>query len=103
MSYGDDIKTLPIDKINNPSITETYIIDTLFTTTNNNTKLLNEIKEFVLLLILYCIFSIQQIDIYIQKFIPITGNSIYIFTAIKGLIFAIAWFLIKNIKFAMKN
>lgn len=98
LKYGDEIESLPNTKTN-ITVDEINIMNTFF---SNNDKLINDIKEMILLLVLYIIFSINAVDILIKKFIPITNNSIYILYTIKGLIFVISYFLIKNIKFAMK-
>jgi hypothetical protein len=93
---GDNIQTLPVDN-NYPTHNEIHMVDTLFKQKHTAVqKILTSSKEFVLLLILFIVFSLPFIDELINKFV-MTTDSPYILIGIKGAVFVIIYFLIKNI------
>lgn len=94
-SKSDLISQLPSDKIQ-PSHEELQLINMLFK--ENNTKILNfnEIKETLLVGILFILFSIPQLDYFIKKFIPITNNSIYFLIIIKTIFILLLFWLINH-------
>jgi hypothetical protein len=92
--YNDLIYELPTDKIE-PSQDELKIVNNLFKKNKKfMTRIANELKDPLLVGILYIIFSFSKIDELIQKFIPITNNSPYILLLIKtGILMIIYWFV----------
>lgn len=98
---GDRIDSLPTDQ-NAPSHDEVKIVDTLFKEKHSTVhKMLTGAKEFVFLFILFVVFSLPQVNIILQKFVPMT-ESPYILAAIKGVVFVIVYFLIKNLYLVRK-
>ena len=100
---GDSISNLPVDQ-NPPSPNETQIIDTLFKKHKSTMEvIMDEGKDSFLAGILVILFSLPQIDNFIQKFIPVTEKSIYILLLIKGLIAMFAFWLIKHFYLCRKG
>ena len=98
---SDNISDLPTDK-NEPSSEELEIVNTLFKTNNNKMYvILNEVKDALLVGILFIIFTLPQIDAFINKFIPFTQKSIYILILIKFFVMIIIYWCIKY--FSRKN
>lgn len=99
---GDNIDSLPTDQ-HVPSHGEVKMVETLFKEHHSTIqKMLTGAKEFVFLFILFVIFCLPQLDNIIHKFVSIT-ESPYILAVIKGVLFVIIYFLIKNLYLARKN
>jgi hypothetical protein len=102
ISAGDSIGNLPTDQTV-PSHNEIQMVETLFKQKHTTVqKLLSGAKEFVLLLILFIIFSIPQLDSLLGKVISI-GESPYTAIAVKGILFVITYFIIKNLYLVRKK
>ena len=100
-NLGDNINNLPTDSTI-PSQNEIHMVETLFKQKHGTIqKLLSGTKEFVFLFLLFLVFSIPQLDQLLQKFISIS-DSPYILIGIKGIIFTITYFLIKNMYLVRK-
>lgn len=93
---GDNINTLPIDKTP-PTQDELYLVNNLFEEPNKSilTKLMGDMKDTILIAILFILFSLPQINEIIHKIVPATTNSIYILLVIKAIIMACTWWIIK--------
>lgn len=97
---GDIIQNLPIDQTT-PSHNEIKIVDTLFKEKKKFIdKFLSNTKDLLILFILFILFSLEQINIILKKFIPITRTSPYFLIVIKSLIFVFIYFLINNLYLA---
>jgi hypothetical protein len=89
----DLIDDLPSD--NKPlTNNEKIVIDTFFIKKKIN--FFNEMKDIIIIIILYLILSIPSFDFYINKFIKISQKSYYILAIIKAFIFAIFFCFLKN-------
>jgi hypothetical protein len=89
----DLIDDLPSD--NNPiTDVEKIIINTFFK--NKKVNLFNEMKDVIIIIILFLIFSIPYFDIYIKKIIKISEKSYYILVLIKAFLFSIFFCFFKN-------
>ena len=89
----DLIDDLPSD--NKPlTNNEKIVIDTFFIKKKIN--FFNEMKDIIIIIILYLILSIPSVDFYINKFIKISQKSYYILAIIKAFIFAIFFCFLKN-------
>lgn len=104
MSTNSDlIEILPVDKTQ-PTYDELNVINTLFKTHNNTMNVLfNEIKETLIVGILFLLFSIPQIDDLFKKFIPISNNSIFFLILIKSLFVMLIFWLLKHFNFMLKK
>ena len=93
---GDTIAGLPINK-QPPTTDEIHLVNSFFTEPNQGIieKLMVDMKDTVLIAILFIIFSLPQIDEIIQKLIPATTNSIYILLTIKAILMACTWWVIR--------
>jgi hypothetical protein len=95
-SRGDNINGLPIDK-NPPTQNELYLVNNIFEEPNKGilAKLKEDMKDTVLIALLFIAFSLPQIDGIIHKIIPSTTNSTYILLAIKSIMMACTWWIIR--------
>lgn len=91
---SDIIEDLPSNKLQ-PSHGELQIMDKLFYQ-KPNYNLISEVKTLSILAILFMIMSLDIVKNIINKFIPISNNSIYITLLIQALIFVIVYWLINN-------
>ena len=66
------------------------------------TTIFVEAKESLIVGILFVILSIPQIDILINKILPITEKSSYILLLIKVLIIMLLFWLVKHLYLAKK-
>ena len=99
----DLIKDLPVDKVQ-PSPEELQMMDMLFKNASSPgmNNLFKEIKEALIVGILFILFSIPQIDSLINNFIPVTQNSIYILILIKALFVMGLYWIVKHLYLAKK-
>lgn len=93
--YSDDIESLPIDKNYKPSQTETDIVNMLFGK-NKSDAVVNELKDLVLLAILFFVFSLKNVDDLIQKALPVTEKSVYYLLGVKTFAFTALFWIVKN-------
>jgi hypothetical protein len=99
---GDSIDTLPTDQTV-PSHNEIQMVENLFKQKQSTVqKLLSGAKEFVLLLLLFIVFSLPQLDSILRKIISM-AESPYMLIAIKGVLFVVVYFLIKNLYLVRKK
>ena len=89
----DLIDDLPSDNIPITDV-EKIIINTFFK--NKKVNLFNEMKDVIIIIILFLIFSIPYFDIYIKKIIKISEKSYYILVLIKAFLFSIFFCFFKN-------
>lgn len=100
--YSDDIESLPLDKYYNPSKAETEIVDMLFGK-NKSDAVVNEIKDLVVIGILFLVFSLKNVDDLILKFIPVTQKSVYYLLGVKTIAFTVCFWIVKNFYLSMSN
>lgn len=101
---SDLIKDLPTDKVE-PSTDELQMMDILFKNANTPgmNNLFKEIKDSLIVGILFILFSIPQIDTLLNKYIPITQTSPYILILIKAIFIIGLYWLIKHFYLAKKK
>ena len=102
LNSGDNIAGLPTDGTI-PSHNEIQMVETLFKQKHGTIqKLFVGTKEFILLLLLFVVFSVPQVDGLFRKFIT-SAESPYILAGIKGVVFTVSYFLIKNMYLVRKQ
>jgi len=96
MEYSDIINNLKTDK-EQPTSEEIIILDKVFVENKKNfSALFSEFKEVTLILILFILFSLTQTDNIIKKLIPKLESSNIYLTLVKGFLFIIIFWIIKN-------
>jgi hypothetical protein len=99
---GDYIDKLPLDNIM-PSHEEIKLVDTLFKeqqTTFN--KIFINLKDVLILGLLFVAFSVPQLDSVVMKILPCTEKSPYLLIGAKALLFMLVYFVIKNVYLVRK-
>lgn len=92
----DIIDNLPEDD-NIPTPDEIHLMDKLFYKKHTTfSYLVSELKDIIILIFIFIIFSHSIIDNTIQKFIKPANNSFYILIGIKAICFAITCHLVKK-------
>jgi hypothetical protein len=100
---GDLINQLPVDDTT-LSHNEIRIVDQLFHQKKGIfDNILSKTKDFVILGLLYVVFSLPFVDELIKKCVTMTGTSTYILIAIKALLFVFSYFIINNLYLAKKQ
>lgn len=100
---GDIIEHLPSDQTI-PSHNEIRLLDTLFKKEQGiMVKLLKNIKDILIIGLLFVFFSLPPVDDIIKKFISITNTSEHILIGVKAILVMLLYFLITNIALAQKN
>lgn len=100
---GDPIDQLPADT-SVPSHNEIRIVDQLFQQKKSVfDRILSQTKDIIVLGGLFILFSLPFMDNLIKKFITATETSPYILIGVKTLLFAISYFIIKNLYLARKQ
>jgi hypothetical protein len=95
----DHIDKLPVDQ-NPVSHQEAQIVETLFKENKNEIKTtFEELKDSLMVGILFLVLSLPQTERLIQSFLPSTQN-VYILIAIKTVVFVFFLYIIQNIVFA---
>ena len=108
MDYSDAISSLPTDTVK-PSHSEVSLVNTLFSPNHSELKqrLGNEIKELLILILLFMVLSLPQADELITKFVHVPTNSpgsiSYILLVIKAVIMVILFWIIRNFYLAKRN
>lgn len=93
---GDSIDVLPTDR-NLISPEEAQIVENVFQVQQSAMeRIASNSKDVIIVGFLYVVFSLPQLDELIRKFIPQVEQSPYILTAIKALMFMIAFFILNN-------
>jgi uncharacterized integral membrane protein len=102
MSYNSDIiEDLPTDETI-PTNNEIEVFDKLFKNENDIKKIFLELRDTILVGILFIIFSLEQMDQLVHKYIPSTKKSPYILLFIKSLIVMLIFFFLKNMYIVRK-
>jgi hypothetical protein len=100
---GDVINQLPTDDTI-LSHNEIRIVDQLFHEKKGIfDNILSKTKDFVMLGLLFVVFSLPFVDELIKKFVTITGTSTYILLGVKALLFVFAYFTINNLYLVKKQ
>lgn len=96
MEYADIIEKLPTDKENSTN-EELNIINSIFIEdTGVYDKVVSEIKEVLILFILFILISMSKTTNIIQIYLPICKNDWYLII-FKGFILSCLFWIIKNI------
>ena len=100
----DLIKNLPVDKVQ-PSHEESQMMDILFKNTSSGgmNNIFKELKQSLIVGILFILFSIPQIDSLINKILPITASSVYILIIIKAIFIMVLYWIINHLYLAKKK
>ena len=103
--YSDDIENLPLDNTYTPSHDEKQIVDSIFGMQDKSAinNIVNELKDLVIIAIIFVIFSLKNIDELIYKFVPASQNSVYILIGIKTIGFVVLFWIIKNFYLSRVN
>ena len=102
--YQDTIKSLPVD---NEPIDNIYIADSLFGGGEEEKKrvastLANEFKDSVLIVVLFMLFSSEQLSTIIKKYIPIANNSEFALMGIKCMLILFLYYVVRNFQLIRK-
>jgi len=98
--YQDTIKSLPVD---NEPVDNVYIANSLFQEDPTIvSKLASEFKESALIVILFIIFSSEQLNDFIKKHIPIAEKSHIALMGIKSAVIIFLYYIIKNFQLIRK-
>ena len=98
--YQDTIKSLPVD---NEPVENPYVCDSLFP--NDPTivsTIAAEFKESVLIVVLFVLFSSEQLTDLIRKYIPIADKSPFALMAIKCVTILVLYYIIRNFQLIRK-
>ena len=99
---GDKIDQLPIDQTV-PSHNEIRIVDSLFQQKKGIVdKILNNIKEILIIGVLFIVFSLPAVDEMVQKIVPPTSTSPYILLVVKTVCVMVLYFIINNFYLSRK-
>jgi hypothetical protein len=94
--HGELIIDLPVDDIK-PTSNELELVNLVFKKNiKGNKKLVDELKNVLIIGVLFIVFSIPKIDETIHRIIPSSVNSVYITTLIKAIVFMILYWILKN-------
>jgi hypothetical protein len=100
MEYADFIEKLPSDK-ENPTDEELSIINSIFIEDQNTIeKIFNEIKDILIIFILFILLSLSKTTEIINLYVPITKTKEWYILVFKGIILSISFWLIKNMYLA---
>lgn len=100
---GDLIDSLPIDKNFLHTDQQLHIADVVFRQHQNTVNAVaNELKEGILISILFIVFSSTQIDDFIKRSLPITNSSVMALMGIKCVSLVIIFYFIKNFSLSRK-
>jgi len=92
----DLIEDLPTNA-QKPSEADNAMINMLFNDKSEASKnVRNEISDLMIMLILFIIFSIPAIDTFICNNVSIVNKSKYMLILIKGILFVLSFWVIKN-------
>lgn len=100
---GDPIAQLPVDQ-STPNQSETEIINTLFKKNRRTMDVIvTELKDSFIVGILVVLVCLPQIDIIINKILPITTKSPYFLLLIKAIIAIALFWIIKHFYLSRKS
>ena len=104
LNDGDLIETLPVDKDFLHSDRQIQIANTLF---RENEKMVNvlakELKESLIICLLFILFCLPQVDTFIRKIVPKANDSYVILMGIKCIGVILAFYIIKNFNLTKKQ
>lgn len=99
--YQDTIKTLPVD---NEPVDNMYIANSLFQEDPSVfATLASEFKETILIVVLFVLFSSEQMSELIKKYIPFARTSTFALVGIKSLFVIFLFYFIKNFQLIRKQ
>ena len=99
---GDPILQLPVDQ-NTPTNDEIQIVNTVFKKYENTANVIFvELKDSIIVGVLFIILSIPQVDDIIKKYIPMTSSSYYMLILVKTLILMVLFWVIKHFYLSKK-
>jgi hypothetical protein len=94
---GDLINSLPTDQ-SEPSNNEIFLADKLFKEHQSMIhKVLSQTKDVLFVGVLFVLFSLPQLDTFLQKVVPVTKTSWFFLIGVKTAIFVLIYFVIKNL------
>jgi hypothetical protein len=100
---SDLLSSLPTDK-SPPTNDEIQAINLIFKQNKTSIGVIfSELKESLLVGILFILFCIPQIDDLIKRFIPITQNSVYILILLKSILVMCLFWILKHFYLAKKK
>jgi hypothetical protein len=100
---GDPISHLPVDQ-SQPTSNELQIVNTLFTTHKNTVNtIVQEVKDSMLIGVLFVVFSLPMIDNLIKRILPLSEKSPYILVVTKALAVMALYWLINHFYLSRKN
>jgi len=100
---SDNIDTLPTDQ-NMPSHNEIQIVERLFKQKHTTVqKILGGTKDVLVVGVLFVLFSLPQFDELVKRFFPSVEKSQYIFIFVKAVLFAVVYFVVKNLYLVRKQ
>lgn len=99
---GDLIEHLPTD--NHPiQKDDTVLLNSLFGEEVNHSKFSSDLKDLLLLLLLFFIVSLPQTSLMVHKFIPSAQQSLYIDILTRGILLVCTYYIIKHIHLVRVN
>tara|TARA_R110002111_G_scaffold144274_1_gene210425 strand:+ start:208 stop:543 length:336 start_codon:yes stop_codon:yes gene_type:complete len=102
-NMGDNLNNLPSDQ--NPVSEEEYkIVDKMFKPKiSAMNQILEKSKDIIVIGGLFLLFSLEQTDVYIKKYIRIANTSPTMLLIIKTCLFMLCIFIIKHLYLVKKN
>jgi uncharacterized integral membrane protein len=98
MKDADPIESLPTDK-DNVSANSLHLLNTFFTEKESHVRvMLGELREVVILAILYILISLPQVDSFLLNIFSFTNNSPIILMVVKGVVLGILYYVTTNFK-----
>lgn len=98
---GDNIAKLPVDNTP-PNEAERQLVDALFEHKGTLDTIFENMKEVVLIGVLFIIVSLPQVVQLIQKYVPITNGSIYMQFGVQSLLLMFLFWFIKHFQLSRK-
>lgn len=93
---GDLIEHLPTD--NHPiQDNDTILLNSLFGEHVNNSKFSSDLKDLLILLILFFIISLPQTSLLVHRFVPSAQQSLYIDILCRGILLVCTYYIINHI------
>lgn len=96
-NYGDSLQMLPVDETP-PTPVEATILNRIFAEDKKNgNRLRNEARDVAMLIVLFIVISCDPFKNMLSNLIPIVKKSAYIDIAVRAVIFAIVYYMFKNL------
>ena len=103
VANGDLISQLPVDEAP-PSPQEVHLVNTLFKEHKTTLDLIaEESKDSVIIACIIILLTLPQVNELINRFVPMTVNSVYIMALVKGIAGGILFWIIKYFYLSRKN